>query len=330
VAQTPAAHTNPRRASGARTSITVDLLVVAGVTLLAAFASAQLELSERIQRLARPLEWLQADELPNVLFVLALALAWFAWRRYREAREALVRSTAAEATLAHALAENRRLATGHVAVQEAERRALARELHDELGQTINAIRIDAVEARERARADDDRRIAAGLLRGIEHLHATVRGLIRDLRPVALDELGLRAAITHCVDEWRTRLRDTRFEPALSPAVDDLDEASNIALFRVLQEALTNIAKHAQPDEVRIVLAREPGGTPHDVVRLRVVNDGVRVTAPDRSPAMAGLGLLGMRERIHALGGTFAATAAGPDRFEVVATLPCPAGRQAPN
>jgi hypothetical protein len=95
----------------------------------------------------------QLDELPAVILVIAISLIWFASRRYFEANRQLRLRRAAEAQLAEALAENKRLAQQYLDVQEYERKALARDLHDELGQYLNAIKLDAVSIREAQAAD---------------------------------------------------------------------------------------------------------------------------------------------------------------------------------
>src|SRR5262249_11000667 len=91
----------------------------------------------------------QLDELPAILLVVAVCMAWFAARRYRETSRELTQRQRAEQELRLALEANRRLARQYVEIQEAERRALARDLHDELGQHLNAMKTDAVGVRER-------------------------------------------------------------------------------------------------------------------------------------------------------------------------------------
>jgi len=126
-----------------------DLIAVAVGTVVFFAVSVRLELSEAVLSWTRPWERYQLDELPGVLLFLAAALAWFAWRRMNEARGALRQRMATQLRLAEALAENRRLSLSHVRAQEEERKGLARELHDELGQHLNAIKVNAVSIRSR-------------------------------------------------------------------------------------------------------------------------------------------------------------------------------------
>jgi signal transduction histidine kinase len=281
-----------------------------------------LELSERVLVWTRPQERFQLDELPVVLLFLASALAWYAWRRVAEARAELMRRQRTEVQLRDALAQNRQLALARVHAQEDERRTLARELHDELGQCLNALKIDAVCLREGAAGSAEVRAGAESIVGMaDHLERIVRDLVRRLRPPGLDELGLAAALESCVDGWRRRLPAVQFTTAVEDDLGMLDEATNITLYRLVQEGLTNIAKHARARHVEILLRRctaARAGVTEVVLTLR--DDGVG-TPPDGQKT--GLGIAGMRERVEALAGRFALTPAGGGGFGFTAWLPLP-------
>ena len=198
---------------GSANSVPRDLTVVALVTALATFIAVRFNLSEALFSWTRTREWLQLDELPGVLLVFAACLVWFSARRFFDARHQIVRRRELDVQLAGALSENRRLAQQYVQVQESERRALARDLHDELGQYLNAIKIDAVALRERLKADPAaREAAAQMLGNIDLVQGTVIGLIRQLRPAGLDEFGLAGALEQCVAEWGRRLPHTEAGP----------------------------------------------------------------------------------------------------------------------
>jgi signal transduction histidine kinase len=293
---------------GARAQRDLFGLIVAA--LLFAWASVHFELSEQLLALTSRNERYQLDELPLVLLFVAAGLAWYAWRRVREARVEIVGRRAVEARLRDALADNRALALAAVQLQEDERRTLARELHDELGQHLNAMKIDAVSIRDRLpeSSAEIERIGAAL----DRIQAAVRGIVRRLRPPGLDELGLCAAIEDCVDGWQARLPGVTFRLAMHGDVSRLPEAASITLYRLVQEGLTNVARHAEAALVEITLACSP-----DEVRLSMRDDGRGVTTPHTH---AGTGLAGMRERVEALAGRFE-IAAGEHGFGFVATLP---------
>ena len=216
------------------------------------------------------------------------------------------------------LAEQRRLAQRYVLLQEAERKALARELHDELGQYLNAIKIDAVALRDDEAPSAARRMSAtSIITNADHVYGTVGSLIRRLRPVGLDELGLAAALEHIVDGARARAPSTRFKLAVEGDVEHLGETSDLTIYRLVQEGLTNCAKHASASEVEIALvrAREARG---DRVSLTVTDNGAGANWAGRPD---GLGLVGMRERVEALGGELQITTAPGYGFRFVASFP---------
>src|SRR5258707_3402222 len=134
--------------AGRRMSARRDIVLIVAVAVVAAWICAKFNLSEALLNWTRPFERVQLDELPAVLLVVAISLIWFSSRRYFEANRQLRLRRTAEARLAQALAENKRLAQQYVDMQEYERKALARDLHDELGQYLNAIKLDAVSIRE--------------------------------------------------------------------------------------------------------------------------------------------------------------------------------------
>lgn len=298
-----------------------DLALLVFAATLFALLSVRLELAETIAAWTRPYERWQLDELPGVLLFVVAGLAWYAWRRAREGRRLLSEVLAGQALLAEAAAENRKLAREAVSAQEDERRHLAREIHDELGQYVNAIKIDAVWLREiGARgAPDVRQGAESIVAMTDHVEGVVRDLVRRLRPAGLDELGLAAALEHCIDGWRRRLPHVAFAVAVDEAVSEVDEATGITLFRAAQEGLTNVARHAQATNVSIAVRRESGTADAAAeVVLSVHDDGV---GPAPGGTRSGFGLTGIRERVEALAGHFELVPAGTRGFGFVARLP---------
>jgi len=274
--------------------------------------SVQFDLSEALRRWTAPWERFQLDELPAVLAVLAAGLAWFAARRYVDAGRELRRRKLAEAQLETALAANRRLSQQYVRLQEAERKSLARELHDELGQYLNVIKLDAVGIRD-GRGGSAHERAEAIIANCNHIHAALTALIRQLRPVGLDDLGLGAALEHCVVTWRTRLPEMRIVLQLVGELDDLDEALTLTVYRLVQEGLNNAAKHSSARHVVLEVARD--GT--DVV-LSVSDDG---RGADLAAPTAGLGLVGMRERVGALCGRLEVASEQGKGFQLRARIP---------
>jgi two-component system, NarL family, sensor histidine kinase UhpB len=281
-----------------------DTAIVIGITALSIILSVHFNLNEALYTLTRREERFQVDELPIGMLVLLICLIWLSWRRYVHARREVRARRIAEAQLATALAENRRLAQENLRIQEVERKHLARELHDELGQYLNAIKLDAVAIRESGAGDAEFSTNASLaiIRTVDHVHRAVSDMIGRLRPVGLDELGLVAAIEHCVDYWRERLPDTKFVLSVRGNFEDLSEPLNLTLYRLIQEGLTNIYKHAGAQQAEITLDRiQSVDSDMDELRLTVTDDGCGMEPIARTTRF---GLSGMRERVEMAGGTF--------------------------
>ena len=298
-----------------------ETAAVIAVTVLSILLSAHFQITEALYAHTRRLEYFQLDELPIGLLVLAIGLIWLSWRRNRQAVRELHARQLAEARLAGVLAENRKLAQEHLRIQELERKHLARELHDQLGQSLNVIKLDAVSicnSGENAWGFSSN-AAQEIIRTVDHMHGAVNDMIGRLRPVGLDELGLVAAIEHCVDQWHQRLPKTHFSLVLRGDFDRLSESLTLTLYRLIQEGLTNIYKHADAGRVEIVLQRLACAPPgSDELLLTLADDG-RGMAPGADTS--GYGLSGMRERVEMVGGTFSMSSA-PDRgFSFEARLP---------
>ena len=292
-----------------------DLAVVVAVTLLCFVLSSLLELREWLTEATRPLERYQLDELPLTFAVLALALAWFSLRRWRQAERELRLRIEAQAQLAQREDEHRLLAQRYMMVQEEERRSLAHELHDEMGQCLNAIKLDAVAIRSLAHGRDAE-VEAGANAIIElsaHVYDVARSITQRLRPAALDALGLRDALADLVGQWSRRNPAVRCRFEAAGDLDGLGEAVNIAVYRLVQECLTNIVKHAQAANVCVELVRSAGS-----LRVVVSDDG---RGMDVTARRTGLGLLGLRERVEALAGVFELHGGSGHGVRVSAQLP---------
>jgi signal transduction histidine kinase len=337
-----------------------DLAWVVAVTALAGGLGAAFDLSERAYRFTRGMERFQLDELPATLCVLSVGLAWFAWRRYHDARRELSRRRALEEQAERLLADNRRLANQALQAQELERRHLARELHDELGQYLNAIALDAARIRDLSSGQDNtqprtqprtqtltqapasvhahdpeiHRVALGLIQSASHVYRQIGDMIRRLRPIGLDEFGLPSALEHCIDGWRERLPDASFSLTVEGDYSGLSDALTITLYRLVQEGLTNVSKFARSSRVEVFMVRAPRET-HGANGTDPLTDEIVVTMADDGPGTdltkprAGLGLIGMRERVEALGGEFHVASEPQGGFLFCARVPAHAGLAEP-
>jgi signal transduction histidine kinase len=220
------------------------------------------------------------------------------------------------------LAENRRLVHASLEVQEEERKHLARELHDELGQCITAIQADAGSIRDLSAGRDERTGASAraILDVSSRIYDVVHSMMTRLRPGTLDDLGLVAALKDDIAAWMRRNPQTTCSLNATGQLDKLGERINITIYRIVQECLTNITKHAGASSVTIDLTGEI-----DRLLLRIEDDGrgMPVVTPH-----GGLGLIGMRERVEALGGIFTTGMEGTGfLIDISIPLPAQAGTQ---
>ncbi|MBI3145468.1 MAG: sensor histidine kinase [Pseudogulbenkiania sp.] len=216
------------------------------------------------------------------------------------------------------VAAQRHLAQRLLAVREEERRHLARELHDEFGQCLTSIGAEAAFITSRAReAQPELLPAARSIASVTaHMMESLQDILRQLRPVGLEEFGLQAGLEQLVGGWQRRQPDCRFELLIEGEIDGLPDDLTVSLYRIVQESLTNALRHGEPRKVTVCLAREPTGC-----LLSVEDDG---EGGEPSSSGSGLGVLGMNERVAALGGRFAIVALSPQGMRVQAEFPAEA------
>jgi two-component system, NarL family, sensor histidine kinase UhpB len=193
--------------------------------------------------------------------------------------------------------ENERLTRQAMSVQEQERRFLAQELHDSLGQAVSAIKAMAVSIANRTRGSLP--VIAESASNIEKIsddaYKSVRNLMAWLRPAVLDELGLMLALQQMVDDWNVHHEDTFCSLRLDTDLGGLKEQQQIQVYRIVQEALTNVAKHAEAARVSIVFSGQ------EIITLMISDDGKGF---DGRRVRMGIGLSNIRDRANLLHGSF--------------------------
>lgn len=227
---------------------------------------------------------------------------------------ALARRQAQEAT--QALAENRELTQIIHARIEQERGVIARELHDELGQQVTAIKsIGLAIARRAAGQDASIEQSARLVMDCaDQIYDGVHRLISRLRPLALDRFGLRDALQDLLDDWRVRYPEVALHHSITGQLEGLDDALSTAVYRIVQEAVNNALRHARASRIDVRLETSAG-----CLRLDVVDNGTGRL--EQFPASGRFGVLGMRERAQALGGNFDLDQIEPAGVRVGVSLP---------
>ncbi len=194
------------------------------------------------------------------------------------------------------LRENRQLIHTSLEIQEEERKHLARELHDELGQCLTAIQADAELIRDVSADNKAIQTSASAIMDVSsRVYDVVHSMMHRLRPSILDNLGLIEALKDEIEAWKSRHQNTRCEFIYRGDLSSLGERSNISLYRIVQECLTNISKYAEASSVLIELENKG-----DDVLLNIKDNG---RGFDAALSTKGLGLIGMRERVSSLGGS---------------------------
>jgi two-component system sensor histidine kinase UhpB len=239
------------------------------------------ELEAGLQRLA--------DNAPDA------AMPPFALREFRRVASAI---DALASKLDASRAAQQQLARQLIGVQEEERHTLARELHDEMGQTLTSIGVTAAFLERNATRLDAANIvecAQDLRRDVRTSGEQLRAMLKRLRPHGLDALGLASALRELVTSWQQRESGIEFSLEMPAELPLLDEATALVIYRVVQEGLTNVVRHseAQHCRIRIEVAR-------NALYLSVEDDGKGL--PEAGPARRG-GLLGMAERLEMAGGS---------------------------
>ncbi|WP_062355104.1 sensor histidine kinase [Herbidospora yilanensis] len=238
-------------------------------------------------------------------------------RRFPAAHDERVLATLVPyaADVAHAVrmaADLQRSRERILATQEEERRRLRRDLHDGLGQTLSGMAMAITVARHNLKSSPEATDALlrDLRSGMDTVAGDIRQLVHGLRPPALDDLGLVAALVALAGP--DGAGGAAVEVTAEGDVTDLPAAVEVAVYRITQEALTNVRRHARATRVRVELRREPG-----TLRLVIADDGAGLP-PDRRP---GVGLISMRERAAELGGFCGITGKPGEGTTVVVELP---------
>jgi two-component system, NarL family, sensor histidine kinase UhpB len=228
-------------------------------------------------------------------------------------------------TLGEAIEEKRRLAERAVSLQDLEREEIARELHDEFGPYLFTLRVHAGALMRLAKAglpdaDGVRKHGGAILDQINDLQQFTRRILERLRPVGLAELGLREALDALLRSWNESNPEVEIETTISRSLGETGETADLTIYRVVQEALTNVFRHARATAVNVSIepAERPAGVQgnRDYALVRVRDNGRGLKPGEKF----GFGLTGMRERILALGGTLT-VASGEGGVTIEAMVP---------
>jgi two-component system, NarL family, sensor histidine kinase UhpB len=197
-------------------------------------------------------------------------------------------------TLEQSIRNNHRLTQQIIHLQEEERKKLARDLHDEIGQYLTAVHVDASALVAAKKLSVARESAQAIAQITRQMMVTIQDILARLRPRVLDELGLSLALAELIHHWRDRHRGIMVVNAISNHLAQPDEAISVTVYRILQECLTNISKHAAATRVTIEVTEDAQG-----LYLMIEDDG---RGFDTSVQSRGFGLAGIQERVEGLMG----------------------------
>lgn len=218
------------------------------------------------------------------------------------------------------LHENRRLMKELFHIQEKERRLIARELHDELGQWLTVIRVENEVILNNTSSGSIAAISARAVNECtQKMNEIIHEILHQLRPVLLDTVGLTDALSELKRQWCVHHPQIILELKLNGELDKLSESINIAVYRIVQEGLTNIYNHAEATWAQISLSRKNGTEPADDCLLLTIEDNGK--GYNTHQQFRGLGLLGMRERVIAMRGTLSVRSAYNEGTEINIKLP---------
>jgi len=243
----------------------------------------------------------------------------------------ITRRKQAEEALLQSRRELRRLSSRLLSAAEQERKRMARDLHDSIGQHLTAIKFNAENILTLLDQGREDMAARSLKTGIPVIRQTieeVRRIIMALRPTVLDDLGIIATISWFCREFQQIYRHISVEQAIVLQESDVPEALKIVIYRLLQEALHNVAKHSGADRVLIELRKD-----RKKLRLTIADNG-RGFDPEALPVRndentGGIGLVGMRERTEFSGGRFRVAAAPGQGTKITAVWPPTAPEDVP-
>lgn len=225
----------------------------------------------------------------------------------------------AQESAARLLEENRRMMRALFSAQEEERRRLARDLHDELGQSLTAIKLEAasIDLAQEGSIAEIHASAQSIQSATDRIFGIVRSRLKNLPPQTLYTLGLMSALRELTTLWQRRARMPCVLTVDGP-ISGLDDVAKLTVYRIVQECLTNIAKHAHAKTVEVSLTRRWAGAEGvDGLELVVADDGVGMG----NAGTDGIGLVGIRERAQMLDGEMYLDQSAASGTRVVVRLP---------
>lgn len=305
-----------------------DLLLVFICSLITLAFSVYFDLYEALFHWSRQYDWFEIDELIITTLVFFPGLIWFSHNRWKDARYALKKSLEMQASLelsqsqqAETLNENRRLLNRISEIQEAERKRIASDLHDIFGQYLTAIHANASTIKTELKNDNALiKIIDKVISNSEKLSQLTRYMLNELRPMILENMGLDAALNNLISDWQENNPTYQIELSSSGNDEDINFSVALAIYRSVQEGLTNIIKHSGATEVSLFVDYQSMGDDesNNWIYILLGDNGCGFVHP---AVTEGLGLIGIRERVNNLEGSFEVITAPNEGTELSILMP---------
>jgi two-component system, NarL family, sensor histidine kinase UhpB len=279
------------------------------VLTLLTFLSVYLALSKSIKSINTIVLALQSIETGNYME----KLPQFQIKEYNSIAKAINHMTE---ELDKARRENQALTQHSLEIVEIERKQLAKELHDELGQSLTAIKMMAVSANRQP--NQIKYLTEEIEKICDSLINVVRSMMQQLHPLVLTELGLKAALEDLLTRWAMMYPALKVSLNCDDAIDDSHANTTIQIFRIVQECLTNIVRHSQANRADISL--KVSSAPCERATIEVTDYGLGCSV---AQIKKGFGLLGIKERVQSLGGTLKIETQPGKGFALKVELPLP-------
>ncbi len=305
-----------------------DLLLVIAISLFTLVVSAYFDLYELLFHWTRQYDWFEIDELFITTLVFFPGLVWFSHRRWKDASFALNKSLemqvsleASESQKTESLKENRRLLNRISEIQEAERKRIASDLHDIFGQYLTAIHANASTIRTSLKQGSDLiNLADKIILESQQLSKLTRLMLDELRPTILEKVGLDGALTNLVSKWQENNPTYQIELSSNGDDEKVDISVALVIYRTVQEGLTNIIKHSGATEVSLFVDYQSIGEDDsdNWIFMLLSDNGNGFVYPAETE---GLGLIGIRERVNNLEGSFEIVATPGEGVELSVLIP---------
>lgn len=298
----------------------VDVILVFLFSTTGYLIAIYVDLAELVSEKLAKYEYFQLDEFPFLLLLVAFGLVWYSRRRILALNQEMMFRTNAEAETTRLLLENKALVQHVLKVQEAERLQLARDLHDDIGQYLLAIRLDASSLNfiplDKEGCEIQQLHARRILANAHHIQAMTKTLMTRLRPAPVNSKCCAEAIRQLIQDWHEHQPQIRLTVNIESLPANLAEQISITAYRLVQEALTNVSKHAKAKSVAVSMMIVTGGL-NGLIKIEIQDDGLGF---DRNLIMHSMGLTGMRERIDSVNGELSIMSAINQGVTIVARI----------